>query len=124
MAEEIKIQASLEVTNGNFFFPKIGQPIQLVTQTRPNGGLPGTVTATTAGNTVSLSGLVTPRWAWIHNLDNANFVQVGHFDGTTFHPSIRLKANEWCVVPLEPTMTLRVKADTDDVELQVIVLDD
>ena len=67
-----------------------------------------------------LGDVVTPGFAWFHNLDGTNFVEIGIDVGATFYPFIKLLAgqNTCCWMG---TAAPYAKADTAAVELDYVL---
>jgi len=124
MANEIKITAALECSNGNFQIPRLGSTQLQVNQNAPGGGVPGMVSAATAGSDITTTGVSTLGWCYVRNLDATNFVEWGPKDTGTFYPIGRLKPGEATVFRLSPGKTLHIKADTAACKCQVLVLED
>jgi hypothetical protein len=125
MAGTVKVTQHIECANGSFEFPAVGKGVKTIIQNAVGGGLPGSVTATTAGNTVDLSALTVKGYARLQNLDDTNYVQWGHHDGSDFFPVGRMKAGETAgPFRLDAALTLHVKANTADCLLQVLVFED
>ncbi len=122
MANEITIAASMRCSKGSFILPVHGGTFQ-VTQSGTGGGTPGKVTATTGGVDVSFSGMTTPRWCYIKNLDSANFIQIGPNSGGAFRPFLNLAAGKWIIIPLDDSVTLHLKADTANCVAHVVALE-
>lgn len=124
MANEIQVTAALQVTNGNFRLAKNPEGTLQFNQSVAGGGIPGEVIATTAGVDVDLSALTNEGWCRMKNLDDTNFVQFGHWDGATFYPVGRMKAGEPALFRIDPSVTLRLKADTASCRTRVEVVED
>lgn len=124
MANEIRVTAALEIANGTFSLPRIGAAQLTFDQAGAGGGVPGQVTATTAGVDVDLSALGTEGWLWMKNLDDENFVEWGAYDGAAFHPIGRMEPGEPAVFRLSPGKTLHLKADTASCLVQVLANED
>lgn len=124
MADEVRVTAALEVSNGNFSLPKIGNAQLKFDQDVPGGGVPGTLTVAVAGQDVDLSGLSALGWLWMRNLNEDNFVQFGPKSGGTFYPIGRMEPGEPALFRLEDGATLHLKADTADCLVQVLANED
>lgn len=129
MSGEIKVNASLEVANGNFKLPKLGSIIQAIDQTTPAGGYPGLVIAVPAataaqGTVVPATGLVSLGWTYICNLDLTNYVEYGPLVAGTLHPFGKLKPGESAVFRIKPGTAWNIRALVADCRCQVIQIED
>lgn len=89
MSNEIRVNGTLQVTNGNLSYQS--KPTSFLdNQSVANGPAPGTITATLAGTLVNLSQLAKPGYCWFQNLDSTNTVEVGLAIGGFFYPFFRL----------------------------------
>ena len=122
MANEIKVLASLECTNGNFKLPRLGVSQLNVTQNTRGGGVPGLMLATTGGVDVVTTGVATLGWCYITNTDPVNYIEWGPYSGA-FYPIGRLKAGESAVFRLG-AYVLHLKANTATCKVQVVILED
>ena len=115
MANEASIHYSMQIIQGNLKFVPGGVSFTGdVTGTA--GPVPGAVLATTAGLDVSFTGLTTPAYCRITNIDGTNFVEYGIWDGATFHELGELLAGESYPLRLSRNMTgFRLKANTASV---------
>lgn len=62
-------------------------------------------------------------WARFENLDSTNFVQIGIDVSAAFHPFVKLKAGEFCILRLG-TNAPYAKADTAAVQLDYEIFQD
>lgn len=124
MANEIKVGASLEVTNGNFKLPKAGTAIQQIDQSTPGGGVPGTVSIGTSEQDIILTEIGTFGWARIENTDATNFLTYGPKSAGVMVVFGRLRPGEAAVMRLEPGITLRMIANTAPVLAFIQVVED
>jgi hypothetical protein len=118
MANEISATIGLTCTNGNMTFNK--QYSIRADQTTQGGPNPGTISVTTTEATVGFGSLSAPRWTLFRNL-GTNPVNVGA--GTALVSFAQLKSGEAMVVPLVPSITLRVQTTTGTTRLQVEALE-
>lgn len=123
MANEIQIKANLKCENGSFKLPTLGSSSFNVDQTTRGGGVPGMISAATAGTDVTTTGITSLGWCYLKNTDPTNFVEWGPKDSGTFYPIGKLLPGEECVFRLSPGKTLHVKADTAACKVQIVVLD-
>lgn len=118
MANEIRITAGLSVTNGNLSFNKSYSVA--ADQTTARGPNPGTIDVTTTEASVGFGSVSAPRWALFRNL-GTNPVNIGA--GTALVAFMQLKAGEPAVVPLVPSVTVRVVTTTGTTRLQIEALE-
>jgi hypothetical protein len=125
MASEARITTSLQIKKGNLFYQN--QPQAFIADMEGDKGpSPGAITVGTAGTDVDFSELAQPGLCRIMNLDEANFVTFGIWDGE-FHPLGELLPGESYVLRISRELgsefgvgtgtsgsgnTLRFKADT------------
>ncbi len=114
MANEISATVGLSCTNGNFTYNK--QYSIRADQTTSGGGNPGTISVTTTEATVGFGSISAPRWTLFRNI-GTNPVNIGA--GTALVSFAQLKAGEAMVVPLVPSVTVRVQTTTGTTKLQV-----
>ncbi len=121
MADEIKITTGLSVINGNL---KVVESTKVTTfdQAVARAGNPGTVTVGTTEETISF-GDVSPGWVLIKNLDDTNFVEFD-FSSAPSPYGINLPAGASMVMKMNTGATLYAKADTADVDCQIISVND
>lgn len=120
MANELKLSISLRATKGYFDLARAIGPVSVT--------LSGTVllhqvlSIGTSKAAVDLTGLTTPGWALLRNLDAANYVGFG-IDADT--PSGELKAGEFALYRVARAQTaLSLKANTAACNVEVCVLGD
>lgn len=125
MSGEIKVNASIEVTNDNFKYPKIGAAIQAIDQATAAGGVPGIVLAITTGigTAVSAVGLTALGWCYIKNLDLTNNVQYGPVNAGVLYPFGLLLPGEAAVFRLKGGITWNVQALVGPCPVQVAQFD-
>lgn len=125
MADEIKVQASIEITNNNFRLPKYGASILQINQNNPGGGVPGTVEIPVADTLVDLSALTVLGFCWIQNIDANNYVTYGpDSGGGALVPFGRIRPGENAIWRFEPGVLLRMLANTAPVEIQIVANED
>lgn len=124
MAGEIKQTASLQLTNQNTKIPRLGGSTNSIDQNTRGGGLPGQITAVTAGVDVTTTGITTLGWMFLKNTDSTNFIEWGPKSGGVFYPIGKLKPGEEISFRLSPGKTLHLKADTADCKCTLVILED
>ncbi len=122
MADEITLNVSLSVTNGNFKHQWRPGTLQI---DQTNGRMAGHVqTIGTSSETVDFgSDLTAEGVCYMRNLDATNFIEIGP-DSTGIVDFIKLKPGEFWVGRLKPTVVVKAQADTAACDLQVAVFDD
>jgi hypothetical protein len=110
MSSEATVRSSLQILKQS------GSLTVLDYQSRPStftadvagtkGPVPGAISVTTAGVDVNLSELTTPGLCRLMNLDAANYVQYGVWDGVTFHDLGELLPGETFVIRLSRNIGL------------------
>ena len=123
MANEIKIQTSLTLTNGLLKFSFAPGTLQIA-QTLAILSDQVVVVATTPGESLVIpADITTYGIAIFYNLDATNYVSVGIEVAAAISPSIRLLPGDPpAILPSEPGVTWWAMADTAAVNLQVIML--
>lgn len=124
MAEEILINCNIKVDQ--LKIPEIGVKNIKYDQTALGGPYPGYITVGFAAEEdVSLAELSTPGFCFMRNLDSSNFVTYGPKSAGSMVAFGELKAGEPTLLRLTRTSpTLRMQADTGDVKLQILVIED
>lgn len=123
MAEEITVEATLNINNGNLLRQDPDSP-QLITQALAKGPVPGMVTVTTTPAAISLTGLTTYGLVKIKNLSSSHFVTYGVYVSSTYYPLLRLKPGEYYVWRMEPSVTPYMQADTASCDVQIEAYND
>lgn len=118
MANEIRFTAGLTCTNGNFSFSRTWSAS--ADQATAGGANPGTISVSTTEATVNFGSVSAPRWAIFRNI-GTNPVNIGA--GTALVSFMQLKASEAAVVPLVPSVTVRVQATTGTTKLVIEALE-
>lgn len=136
MSNEIKIQASLTVDNGNFKLPKLGASLFKFDQNTPGGGNPGTIQVGLTEETVDLSEVSTPGWIWMKNLDADNSVlwgpkrstwgsgSSGSEDDGYMEVCGKMEPGEPVLFRVAPGVDLMLRALVASCRVQVIVIED
>ena len=74
--------------------------------------------AITLGDVTAAGGIV-----FLEHAGSANFVEIGHWDGSTFHPTVELLAGESWPFRVSRNCTLYARADTASVSIKKFVAD-
>lgn len=122
MANEIKLNISLQCDNGNF--KQQFNPGQIQISQAAQGFHGPVVTVGTTEEAVPTGDIGTFGMLTGRNLDTANYVTVGPSTGGAMYPMQRIEAGETFVYRLEPGITLRWKANTSAVKVQMHLFED
>lgn len=120
MANEIAVNVSANVSNGNLKFT-FSPGTVYVDQAAVGGPTPGQVVVGTTEETISLAELTTYGWVFIQNLDSTNFVEWGFSAGVY---GGKLEPGEVALFRLKHGASLRMKADTAACKVLVYALED
>lgn len=101
MANEIRIQASLQINKGELVYQSQPSAFQADMNTG-KGPSPGVLIVPTSGRDVYFTELTTPGYCRLMNLDDTNYVEVGIKDpqSNLFYPLLELPAGESFIVKL------------------------
>ena len=117
MADEIQHYAKLRVASGNLDETSGGvQETYDLADTSPQQAAGIASIGFAAHEAIVMGDVSTAGWAYFKNLDSTNFVALGVDVSGTFYPLAKLKAGQYCVVPLG-TSAPYAKADTAAVQL-------
>lgn len=111
MADEITINASIRVRNGNLRADINPGSLQ-IDQAAARGPAPGSVNVGTSEEAIGFGELATLGLLMIHNLDATNFVDFGPESGGAMVAAVRVKPGEVALFRMVPGTTYRAKADT------------
>lgn len=119
MANELTITHQISLNNGTLRIPQLGQTIQ-VDQTTAAAGPPAFVDLSTSEEDIDF-GDVTPRFAYIKNLDAAIAVQYGPKNASNVMQLLgQLDAGQDTIVPLASGVTLRMVAASGTPSVQIV----
>lgn len=123
MAAEIIVSQNIQINNNNFVVPKRGSNNQNVDQVNIGGGVPGRLLVPIAagGVLVDLSTITKGGFVVVTNTSLVNFVTLGVDNGGALIPWGEVLPGETEVYRLSRTGTLRLIADTAQVECLVAV---
>ncbi len=121
MASEISVLAQLSLSNGTLKIDKQSGAIR-VDQATAGGGQPGTISATTTATATPISGLTAPRWCYMRNV-GTNPIKVGPTSGGAIVPMVQLSAGEVALMPLVPSVALRLQTTTGTSRLDLTCLE-
>lgn len=121
MANEIKVTTYLKCTNS--YFVDNWTPSELSVTQSAIGAAGGVQTIGTSAEALGVTDLVAVGYARFRNMDATNFVQIGPYISSTFHPALKLKPGEQAVCRLDPTNPWYAKADTASIKLQYLILE-
>lgn len=104
MSNEIVIVSQLRIQGGvlpnNFQYASLPQQQTInASLAAAQGPTPGAVLCAITGTQINLSALTNKGgWAFIQNQDPVNFVSLGMYDGSFFHPMLDLLALEFIII--------------------------
>lgn len=112
MADEITLNLSLRVENGNFY--ELIKPQQMQFDQTAQGADMKTVSVTTAEASITVSGVTTLGWLYMRNLSTGNSVTYGPLSTATSGMISfgQLDPDEPAMLRLKPGITIRAVADT------------
>lgn len=116
MANEVAVQVSLQVTNGNLSFLK--RDSYNADQSAAGGPSNGVQEIGTSHELVSITDITNKGFVYFGNLDSTNFVEIGVDVTASFYPLAKLAAGESAVLRLSPSVAVYAKADTAAVKLE------
>lgn len=124
MAQEIKFSFSIGAVKSGQTLPTFSSSQQIDWSGKDYDEGRISIATTAAGVAwTSKSSLSSLGVTYFHNLDSTNFVELGRFDATTFHPLVRINpGEEWPMrlsnLTTSGTTGLYARADTAAVEIQ------
>lgn len=141
MANEIRINISLQIKKGNLTFQSNPTAFLDTMSGDAAAPSPGRITVSEQGTDINLSAVGTPGWALFRNLDDTNYVQLGVYntDQSEFYPFARIKPGQHFLMPVDPDIneeyagtgtgttgqlnTLRLLAQTSSCEMEVYIFE-
>lgn len=122
MANEIAVKVFLSVSKTGV--PEVSKsPAQFnVTMTGTDLILATQIIGTSAEAIVK-GEVTTPGMCLFHNLDAANYIEIGHDVSAAFEADIKIKAGEWALVRLAQTAP-QARANTNPVILEYFMIED
>lgn len=122
MANEIRAQLTLRISNGNY---DDATNISIsADQSGIGGGNPGVVDIGTADEPIDAGDLASTKGhAVFRNLDATNYVEIGPESAGVIVPTVKLKPGEFAYLPLVPNVTLRARANTAACRVLVKIYD-
>lgn len=122
MANEIKVTVNGTVTNGKY--SNEFKPGTLSFDQAAVGAHAPVVSVGTSEEDLSIGDVSTPGWLFLRNLDATNYVDYGgKSTGGTMVALGRIKAGDVAVLRMNPSATLRWKANTSAVKVQALLLE-
>lgn len=109
MSDEIRLSATLQVSNGPIN-AKLSKDIR-VDQTTA-GAWQGVQNIGTTEEVLSVSGVTAARAIWVQNQDATNYVDWGPESGGAMVAMGRLQPGDISMVTLKPAVVIRMKANT------------
>lgn len=117
MANEIKLQAALSLTNGNLESPKINFNVEADQATARIYEDTQNIATTAGGEVLAKGSISTAGWCIFRNLDPTNYVKVGPESGGAIVDLIKILPGETAGPFQLATGTVRAIADTGAVDL-------
>lgn len=121
MANEIRITLQLQVINGDF---KDGFTYSDQWDQTAIGASAGVQIVGTSAENLDLGDVATNGVLVLHNLDDTNFVTYGLNDSAAIKACGKIKPGEVALLRLVPGIDLMCQADTADVKLRFLLLED
>ena len=123
MADEISITQQVVIANGNY--KRTFAPGTLKVDQTALGASSGIWSIGTSEEDITFTDITTEGWLVMKNHDATNFVEWGASATTPTLATIgRMEAGESAVFRMEPTVTLRMKADTASCKVEIWLLED
>ncbi len=120
MSQEITLAFKLSVLNGA---SKGEFPISSLRPTQTTTGIKqNKQTIATSDTTITFTGLTQARWCAIKNTDSTNYVEIGP-DATGMVKMVTLLPGESFPFPISPGITLKAKAHTGAVAIELFALE-
>ena len=116
MADEITVSLKMFAENGNYVSSRTTLNRKLDQAAAGERG--GIQNIGTTEETLDSTGLTTPGLLFVENLDTTNYVEIGVLDGGSYRNMGRLVAGEsaeaggMCLIPVAPSVTVQLKANT------------
>lgn len=124
MANEITVNVSLKVQNGNLV--QQHSPGSLTFNQATALAIGGVQTIGNATHEALVLGtdVTTPGWTYMRNIDTSNHVSIGTVVSGTFYPVVHLEPGEASVYRMAPTFVPYAKAASGSVNLQYMIYAD
>ena len=120
MADELKITIAATYINGTL--RDTIAPGQIEIDAATNELWRGTMNVGTSDETISPLDITTMGYWYVRNLDPTNYIEIGpNSDGNVLEPFIKLLAGENAIFPVVPGLTIKAKANTAAVDLEIRV---
>ena len=120
MANEITLNLKMQVEKS--FLSHSENPGVLSVDMNGSNATGGVQTIGTTAETITITDVATPGYAYFRNTDSTNFVEIGTGTGS-FVPFAKLKKGEACIVRLGTTAPT-ARANTAALTLQFYILAD
>ena len=109
MANEITVSAGISIANGSNYAFSQPPRTKSFDQAAIGGPSPGAISVGTTEESTTFPELTTEGWVYLQNNDATNYVQWGFSTGVY---GGRLKAGEFALFRMEPSLTLFLKSNT------------
>jgi len=116
MANEVAVQVSLQVTNGNMSFLK--RDNYTADQSAAGGPSNGVQEIGTSHELVGITDITNKGFTYFGNLDTTNYVEIGVDVSATFYPIAKLSPGESAIMRLSPSVAVYAQANTAAVRLE------
>lgn len=121
MADEITINATLSIDNGNYAATRRTSRLQATQSTL--GGNAAVQSVSTSYEALALGDVSTEGWCYVRNLDSTNFVELGLEVSSTFYGFTKLEAGEPALFRVSD-QTIYAQADTSAVKIDLLMLEE
>lgn len=125
MADEIQITCAVVVEKGSMKYSFQPDALSIDQTSIGRGG--HTQSVGTTEELLDIGDLLVEGWVVLHNLDTTNYITWGPQDPGSVGAMIavgKLKAGEFAIFRMDPSITLMAKANTAACQLDVTVLED
>lgn len=125
MSNEIYAAATLKCTKGTYpaAFSSGGASVaRRFTMSGTNQSFGIASIGTGSHEAIPITDIGTPGFAFFHNLDTTNYVEIGSDTTGTFRPFAKLKPGQFCLVPL--AIAPYAKANTGACDLEYGIIED
>lgn len=122
MANEIKMEVYLEFDDGGGMEAVKCQPGVVNVDVTGGDYVYRKQNIGTSAENLAQGEIGTPGYMIAHNLDGANYVEIG-YDDSGFKPTVRLNAGEWALFR-HTQATPQAKADTSACDIEYLLVED
>lgn len=120
MANEITVRSRMKVVKDGRVLHDSGNVVQQEDMGSDGGGKPGFQKIGTTYELIDVTDLLTVRWVEVINLDDTNYIEIGHeTGGSVFHPFLELGPGQSNKFRMADGPILAMKADTAECQVSV-----